>query len=99
MAVRRMPWLPQAPEDLRRRSEAIDCMNGGRGKALRQLASHELNNNQLLRLARSLNLARAAGAEAPLSQAPDAEYLDSSGLSAEQVEEAILRLVRQRTSN
>ena len=67
MAVRRMPWLPQAPEDLRRRSEAIDCMNGGRGKALRQLASHELNNNQLLRLARSLDLARAAGAEAPLS--------------------------------
>jgi cytidylate kinase len=38
-------------------------------------------------------------AEAPLSQAPDAEYLDSSGLSAEQVEEAILRLVRQRISN
>jgi CMP/dCMP kinase len=38
-------------------------------------------------------------AEAPLSQAPDAEYLDSSGLSPEQVEEAILKLVRQRISN
>ncbi len=38
-------------------------------------------------------------AEAPLTQAPDAEYLDTSTLSAEQVEEAILRLVRQRTSN
>ena len=38
-------------------------------------------------------------AEAPLTQAPDAEYLDTSNLSAEQVEEAILRLVRQRTSN
>ena len=38
-------------------------------------------------------------AEAPLSQAPDAEYLDTSGLSREQVEEAILKLVRQRTSN
>ncbi len=37
--------------------------------------------------------------EAPLSQAPDAEYLDTSGLSREQVEEAILKLVRQRTSN
>jgi len=67
MAVRRMPWLLQGPEDLRRRSEAIDSMNGWRGEALRELASHELNNNQLLRLARSLNLARAAGAEAPLS--------------------------------
>jgi CMP/dCMP kinase len=38
-------------------------------------------------------------AEAPLSQAPDAEYLDTSGLSPEQVEEAILKLVRQRISN
>ncbi len=37
--------------------------------------------------------------EAPLLQAPDAEYLDTSGLSPEQVEEAILKLVRKRTSN
>jgi len=38
-------------------------------------------------------------AEAPLTQAPDAEYIDSSRLSAEEVEEAILKLVRARTSN
>lgn len=38
-------------------------------------------------------------AEAPLAQAPDAEYLDTSGLSPEEVEEAILKLVRKRTSN
>jgi cytidylate kinase len=37
--------------------------------------------------------------EAPLTQAPDAEYLDTSRLSAEEVEEAILKLVRKRTSN
>ena len=37
--------------------------------------------------------------EAPLTQAPDAEYVDTSGLSLEQVEEAILKLVRKRTSN
>ena len=37
--------------------------------------------------------------EAPLTQAPDAEYLDSTGLSPEAVEEAILKLIRQRTSN
>jgi cytidylate kinase len=37
--------------------------------------------------------------EAPLTQAPDAEYLDSSGLSPEEVEEAILKFVRKRTSN
>ena len=38
-------------------------------------------------------------AEAPLTQAPDAEYLDSSGLTPAEVEEAILRVVRRRTSN
>jgi cytidylate kinase len=37
--------------------------------------------------------------EAPLTQAPDAEYVDSSRLSAEEVEEAILRIIRRRTSN
>jgi cytidylate kinase len=38
-------------------------------------------------------------AEAPLTQAPDAVYVDSSGLSIEEVEETILRLVRARISN
>jgi cytidylate kinase len=37
--------------------------------------------------------------ESPLVQAPDAHYLDSSDLTIDQVEEAILRLVRGRTSN
>jgi cytidylate kinase len=34
-----------------------------------------------------------------LIQAPDAIYLDSSNLSIEEVEEAILKIVRDRTSN
>ncbi|MDX1979581.1 MAG: (d)CMP kinase [Bryobacteraceae bacterium] len=38
-------------------------------------------------------------AEAPLMQAPDALFLDSSNLSIEEVEEAILKIVRDRTSN
>ncbi len=37
--------------------------------------------------------------ESPMIQSPDAVYLDTSGLSIEQVEEAILKLVRERTSN
>ena len=41
----------------------------------------------------------ASRVEAPLTQAPDAEYLDSTELSPEEVEEAILKLVRARTSN
>jgi len=38
-------------------------------------------------------------AEAPLTQAPDAVYLDSTGRSIEQVEEEILKLVRARITN
>jgi cytidylate kinase len=37
--------------------------------------------------------------EAPLMQAPDAEYIDSSKLPPEDVEEAILKIIRRRTSN
>ena len=37
--------------------------------------------------------------EAPLVQAPDAELVDTTGLSLEEVEDIILRLVRARTSN
>ena len=37
--------------------------------------------------------------EAPLVQAPDAELIDTTGLTLEQAEEAILRLVRSRISN
>jgi cytidylate kinase len=38
-------------------------------------------------------------AEAPLVQAPDAIYIDSGGLTIEQVEEFVLRIVRERTAN
>jgi cytidylate kinase len=37
--------------------------------------------------------------EAPLTQAPDAEYLDTTRLSPSEVEEAILKLFRARTTN
>lgn len=37
--------------------------------------------------------------EAPLMQAPDAVYIDSGGMSVEEVVEAILKLVRDRTAN
>lgn len=38
-------------------------------------------------------------AQSPLTQAPDAIYLDSTGLTPEQVEDAILKVVRARISN
>ncbi len=37
--------------------------------------------------------------EAPLVQAPDAVYLDSTGLSPQDVEQAVLKIVRDRTAN
>ena len=38
-------------------------------------------------------------AEAPLVQAPDAELIDTTGLSPDEVEQKILQLVRSRVSN
>ena len=37
--------------------------------------------------------------DAPLAQAPDATYLDSTPLSLDEVEEAILKIVRSRVTN
>ena len=37
--------------------------------------------------------------EAPLVQAPDAELVDTTGMSLDQVEDVVLRIVRERTSN
>ena len=38
-------------------------------------------------------------ADAPLAQAPDAAYLDSTSLTLEEVEEAVLKVVRSRVTN
>ena len=38
-------------------------------------------------------------ADGPLAQAPDAAYLDSTALTLEEVEEAILKIVRSRVTN
>src|SRR5262249_18453148 len=38
-------------------------------------------------------------AESPLVQSPDATYIDSTGLALEDVEEAILKIIRAKLSN
>ena len=38
-------------------------------------------------------------AESPLMQAPDAVYIDTTGLSPDEVEEAILKVIRAKLSN
>lgn len=54
---------------------------------------------QIEREIRERDMRDSTRGEAPLRQAPDAEYLDTSGMSVEQVEEAILRIYRERTAN
>jgi cytidylate kinase len=38
-------------------------------------------------------------AEAPLVQPPDAQLIETTGLKIEQVEEAVLKVIRAKTSN
>jgi cytidylate kinase len=38
-------------------------------------------------------------AESPLVQAPDAQLVDTTGLTLDEVEEVVLKLVRSRVSN
>ena len=38
-------------------------------------------------------------ADAPLAQSPDATYVNSTGMSLDEVEEAILKIVRARVTN
>lgn len=55
--------------------------------------------DELRREIEARDLRDRSRANSPLMQAPDAVYLDTSGLTAEQVEDEILKLVRARTSN
>lgn len=60
----------------------------------RSAALHEVEGEMRKRDARDRERA-----EAPLLQAPDAEYLDASGMTVEEAEEAVLKIVRERTSH
>ena len=58
-----------------------------------------ISEEQLAAEMRERDLRDSTRADAPLSQAPDAVYFDSSGMSIEEVEEAILKIVRARVTN
>jgi cytidylate kinase len=76
-------FLDAKPEERVRRRAAE--VNGSSEVISRQL--HERDERDRTR------------AEAPLTQQADAVYVDSTGLSIDEVEEAILRLVRARITN
>jgi CMP/dCMP kinase len=58
-----------------------------------------ISEEQLAAEMRERDLRDSTRADAPLSQAPDAVYFDSSGMGIEEVEEAILKIVRARVTN
>lgn len=59
----------------------------------------EIDPDLLTAQMRERDMRDSTRADSPLSQAPDAAYLDSTNLSIEQVEEAILKIVRARVAN
>lgn len=62
-----LEWLPRAPDDFAERLAAIGAADAPRGEALRQLAGHALDLNQLIRLAREIERGRLQdGALTPL---------------------------------
>jgi cytidylate kinase len=76
-------FLDAQPEE-RARRRAVE-MNGDRDSVASQIRERDERDR--------------TRAEAPLTQAPDAVYVDSTGKSIEEVEDNILRLVRARITN
>ena len=58
-----------------------------------------ITEGQLAAEMKERDLRDSTRADAPLAQAPDAMYLDSTALSIPEVEEAILKIVRSRLTN
>jgi cytidylate kinase len=81
-------FLDADPQE-RARRRALELEEQGRGADF-ETVSGELKDRDERDQRRS---------ESPLVQAPDAELVDTTGLSLEQVEEAVLRVVRARISN
>src|SRR6266481_9859218 len=65
----------------------------------RRLAETEGAPEALVEQTRQRDERDRTRAESPLVQAPDAVYIDSTGLSEEEVEEAILKVIRTKLSN
>jgi CMP/dCMP kinase len=77
----------ELPERVRRRLEEM------RSKG------QEINVETLAAQMKDRDQRDMARADSPLAQAPDAVYLDSTSLSIDEVEEAILKIVRTRVGN
>jgi cytidylate kinase len=81
-------YLDAEPEE-RARRRAAEMRAKGENPDLQALAAQMRERDQR----------DSTRADSPLSQAPDAIYLDSTGLSLDEVEEALLKIVRNRITN
>jgi cytidylate kinase len=68
-------------------------------RARRRVAEAGGDYEQVLQEIRERDDRDATRADSPLRQAEDAVFLDTSGLDQEGVIEAVLRIVREKTSN
>ncbi len=59
----------------------------------------EVSEQSLAAQIKERDLRDSTRVDAPLAQAPDAVYLDSTNLNLDEVEEAILKIVRSRVTN
>jgi cytidylate kinase len=64
-----------------------------------QAKGDSINEDALAEQMRERDLRDSTRADAPLTQAPDAVYVDSTALGVEEVVDAVLRIVRSRTTN
>ena len=64
-----------------------------------ELHGHEEDVESIAAALRQRDQRDRTRSEAPLVQAPDAELVDTTGLSLDEVEEIVLKLVRARVSN
>ena len=62
-------------------------------------AGRHVETNETVRDIQERDRRDRTRAEAPLVQAPDAVYIDSGGLTVDEVEEAVLKVVRDKTTN
>jgi cytidylate kinase len=77
----------------------LDAEADERARRRYREAPQDGSEEQVAREMRERDQRDRTRAEAPLTQAPDAVYVDSTGLTPEQVEEAILKVIRARVSN
>lgn len=70
-------------------------------RRLKDLAARGLQADfaQVLEEMRRRDERDSTRSDSPLRQAPDAVYVDSTGMSEDEVEQALLKIVRERTSN